>query len=61
LTPRDIEVIRLLASSMHNKEIAHKLAIAEGTMKIHLHRSYKKLHIDSRMKFLRYAQAKGLI
>jgi DNA-binding NarL/FixJ family response regulator len=61
LTPREIEVIRLVANGMRNKEIAEKLAISEGTVKIHLHRSYEKLHVNNRLKLLRYAQAKGLV
>jgi DNA-binding NarL/FixJ family response regulator len=61
LTRREIEIVRLVASGLRNKEIADKLAISEGTVKIHLHRSYEKLSIDSRMALLRYAQAKGLV
>ncbi len=61
LTPREIEVIRLVANGMRNKEIAQRLAISEGTVKIHLHRSYEKLHVDNRLELLRYAQAKGLV
>jgi DNA-binding NarL/FixJ family response regulator len=61
LTPREIEIVRLAASGLRNKEIANSLAISEGTVKIHLHRSYEKLHVDNRMALLRYAQAKGLV
>ena len=61
LTSRELEIVRLAASGLRNKEIASKLAISEGTVKIHLHRSYEKLHVDSRMALLRYAQAKGLV
>jgi DNA-binding NarL/FixJ family response regulator len=61
LTPREIEVVRLVANGMRNREIAVKLAISEGTVKIHLHRSYEKLNVDSRLELLRYAQAKGLV
>ena len=61
LTPREIEVVRLVANGMRNREIAAKLAISEGTVKIHLHRSYEKLQVDSRLELLRYAQAKGLV
>lgn len=61
LTPREIEVVRMVASGLRNKEIAEKLAISEGTVKIHLHRSYEKLHVDSRLGLLRYAQAQGII
>jgi DNA-binding NarL/FixJ family response regulator len=61
LTPREIEIVRLAASGLRNKEIAESLAISEGTVKIHLHRSYEKLNIDNRIALLRYAQAKGLV
>lgn len=61
LTSREIEVVRLVAKGLRNKEIADELAISEGTVKIHLHRSYEKLHVDSRLALLRYAQAKGLV
>jgi DNA-binding NarL/FixJ family response regulator len=61
LTPREIEIIRLVASGLRNKEIADRLAISEGTVKIHLHRSYEKLNVDSRVALLRYAQVKGLV
>lgn len=61
LTPRELEIVRLAASGLRNKEIASRLMISEGTVKIHLHRSYEKLHVDSRIALLRYAQTKGLV
>ncbi len=61
LTSRELEIVRLAASGLRNKEIANKLTISEGTVKIHLHRSYEKLHVDSRIALLRYAQTKGLV
>jgi DNA-binding NarL/FixJ family response regulator len=60
LTPREVEVVRLAATGLRNKEIADRLAISEGTVKIHLHKSYEKLHVDSRVALLQYVQAKGL-
>jgi DNA-binding NarL/FixJ family response regulator len=61
LTPRETEIVRLVASGLRNKAIADKLALSEGTVKSHLHRSYEKLHVDSRIALLRYARAKGLV
>jgi DNA-binding NarL/FixJ family response regulator len=61
LTARELEIVRLAASGLRNKQIADQLAISEGTVKIHLHKSYEKLHVDSRIALLRYAQAKGLV
>jgi DNA-binding NarL/FixJ family response regulator len=61
LTSRELEIVRLAVSGLRNKEIADHLAICEGTVKIHLHNSYEKLHVDNRIALLRYAQAKGLV
>lgn len=49
LTPRELEIAGSVASGLRNKEIAEKLGIAEGTVKIHLHAIYEKLNIDGRM------------
>ena len=37
LTSRELEIVRLAASGLRNKEIASKLSISEGTVKFHLH------------------------
>jgi DNA-binding NarL/FixJ family response regulator len=49
LTPRELQIAGAVASGLRNKEIADKLGIAEGTVKIHLHVIYEKLNIDGRM------------
>jgi len=49
LTPREVQIAGAVASGLRNKEIADKLGIAEGTVKIHLHVIYEKLKIDGRM------------
>ncbi len=61
LTPRELQIVRLVASGLHNKEIADKLTISEGTVKIHLHHIYEKLHVDGRLELTLYAQDKGLV
>ncbi len=61
LTPRETEIVRLVAIGLHNKEIAGKLLISEGTVKIHLHHIYEKLHVDGRLELTLYAQDKGLL
>ena len=61
LTPREMEIVRLVASGLHNKEIAAKLAISEGTVKIHLHHIYEKLNVRGRLELTLYAQGKGLV
>lgn len=61
LTPREIELARLAGIGLRNKEIARRLRIREGTVKIHLHNIYDKLGIDSRVQLVLYAQSKGLV
>ena len=61
LTPRELEIMRLVAQGARNKSIADTLAISEGTVKIHLHNIYKKLSIDSRLALTLYAREKGLV
>src|SRR5262252_3674429 len=60
LTPRELEIVCLVAHGARNKSIADTLAISEGTVKIHLHNIYKKLPIDSRLALTLYAREKGL-
>jgi DNA-binding NarL/FixJ family response regulator len=60
-TPREIQIIRLTAQGLHNKEIAAKLCISEGTVKVHLHNIYDKLHLNGRLALLCYAREKGLV
>jgi len=60
LTPREIEILRLLAEGLSNKAISEKACISEGTVKVHLHNIYEKLQLNSRMALLRFAQDKGL-
>ncbi len=60
LTPREIEVVRLLARGLRNRDIAERTGITEGTVKVHLHNIYEKLGVDGRMALMLWAQAKGL-
>jgi DNA-binding NarL/FixJ family response regulator len=48
LTPREQEILRLLAQGYLYKEIADRLSISPGTVKVHLHAIYEKLHVQSR-------------
>lgn len=48
LSAREREVMVLAARGFTNKEIALDLKVAEGTVKIHLHRVYQKLGVKSR-------------
>jgi DNA-binding NarL/FixJ family response regulator len=60
LTAREIEIVRLIAQGLRNREVAERLSISEGTVKIHLHNVYEKLHVDGRVELLLYARDKGL-
>ncbi len=48
LSSREIEVLKLLTKGLLYKEIADHLKIAEGTIKQHIHKIYKKLHVQNR-------------
>ena len=48
LSAREREVMLLAAKGLANKVIARDLNVAEGTVKLHLHRVYQKLGIKSR-------------
>jgi DNA-binding NarL/FixJ family response regulator len=60
LTPRELEIVRLIGLGLRNKGIAEALSISEGTVKIHLHHVYEKLELDGRVALMLYAQDKGL-
>lgn len=61
LTPRELEVARLIAQGMSNKSVAGKLDISEGTVKLHVHHVYEKLQLDGRMALAEYLRTRGLI
>lgn len=48
LTPRELEVARLVVKGMSNKEIGRRMELSEGTVKIHLHNIYRKLGVANR-------------
>src|SRR5919197_3479694 len=61
LTPREIEIVRMVAQGLRNKVIAERLSISEGTVKVHLHNIYDKFGVDGRLELVLCAQQKGLI
>ena len=60
LTPREVDVARMVTEGWPNKKIASKLAISEGTAKLHLHHIYQKLNCPGRMALLLYMQQHGM-
>lgn len=61
LTPREIEILKLLAAGMANKQIAYKLKISEKTVRNHVSNTYEKLGIYDRSQAVLYAVRKGLV
>ena len=55
LTARELEVLKLVAQGMSNKEIAVELFISENTVKNHVRNILEKLHLHSRMEAVMYA------
>jgi DNA-binding NarL/FixJ family response regulator len=61
LSPREVEIIRLVATGASNKEIAEKLVISEGTVKNHLSSILSKLSVRDRMQAVLKAKELGII
>jgi len=60
LTERELEVLRLIAQGMSNKEIATKIFVAEWTVRSHVSNILGKLHLASRTQAALYALRSGL-
>jgi two-component system nitrate/nitrite response regulator NarL len=58
LTMREQEVMFLVTEGLANKEIAHRLDVSEGTVKLHLHHIYKKLPISNRTALANIARSR---
>lgn len=61
LAPRELEVARLVARGLRNKEVARELTITEGTVKMYLHSVYEKLNVTSRVELANIAREQGLV
>jgi LuxR family maltose regulon positive regulatory protein len=61
LTSRELEVLRLIATGLSNREIAQRLVIATGTVKRHIHNLYGKLGVSSRTQATARARDLGLL
>ena len=61
LTNRELEIVRLVATGLRNKQIADQLSITEGTVKIHLHTIFEKLGVSSRVELSNYARERSLL
>ena len=61
LTPREIEVLELLAEGLPNKTIAQRLGISDQTVKFHVASLFGKLGASTRTELVRLAVRRGLI
>jgi len=61
LTKRQMQTLQYLAEGLSNKEIALKMELAEGTIKVHVAATYQILQVSSRLDAVRKAQKLGLI
>lgn len=60
LTPREQQVLQLVARGLTNREIADTLVVAENTVKNHLRNILAKLHLENRVQVATYALREGL-
>jgi DNA-binding NarL/FixJ family response regulator len=59
LTPREMEVLRLVAQGLSNHQIAHQLHLSQRTVEAHLTHIYTKLNVSSRTEAALLAQRRG--
>jgi len=61
LTPRELQILRLLADGKSNKELAAELFISEKTVKTHITHIFEKLNVRDRTEAVMSALKKGII
>jgi len=61
ITPREIEVLKLLDQGLTYSEIAERLKISENTLKFHIKNVYGKLQVDKRIKAVAKAKTLGYL
>jgi DNA-binding NarL/FixJ family response regulator len=59
LTPREAEMLRLIAAGQSNREIARTLFVTEATVKTHVNRIFAKTGSRDRLQAIHYANAHG--
>ena len=59
LTPREAEVLKLIAAGQSNREIARTLYVSEATVKTHVNRIFAKTGSRDRVQAMRYAYTHG--
>lgn len=61
ITPRELEILGLIAAGLSNREIAEKLYVSENTVKTHSGRLFDKLQARRRTQAVQFAKEAGLI
>lgn len=61
LTPREAEILELLASGLSNRELSRKLYVSETTIKTHLLHIYRKLGVETRSAAIAEAGQRGWV
>ena len=61
ITPRELEILELIAAGLSNREIAERLFVSENTVKTHSGRLYDKLSARRRTQAVQHAKDAGLI
>ena len=61
LTRREVDVVRLLAKGLNNRQVAHELVVSQATVKTHLNHVLAKLALDDRGALIAWAWRFGLV
>jgi DNA-binding CsgD family transcriptional regulator len=61
VTPREMEILHLIAAGLSNREIAERLNVSENTVKTHAARLFAKLNARRRTQVVQLAKEAGLI
>jgi two-component system nitrate/nitrite response regulator NarL len=61
LTGREMQVMQMMVGRARTRDVAGRLAVSEGTLKVHLHHIYQKLNVTGRDGLIAFARAKGLV
>ena len=60
-SPREVDILELIAAGKRNKEIAHELGITQETVQTHMKRLFVKLHVTDRTAAVTVALSRGIV